>query len=744
LEGITYDARVKLASRFPKPASTNLATLFLDDIAFRKLNDGSYGYHFIWPWPRFVHGQLIRELKAQGATAVGFDILFSEEYPREESTDQKLSNGETTSSDNFFAMQIGAASNVVLSAENDTLPAPAFAEKAYALGSIDSQSEYGVLRRVLPFTTLRVWNDRILALRKPLDLDLSRPDFQPGAIVFNSFQGGTNAVKLTRDGFLDLEALAAPDGTPPEKPFRMQRIWNLGIVLAAKSLELDLDKAEISANQIRFHGSNGLERVIPLDREGYLYIDWNLKWSDLSRGKTGVYPGTIGELLIQDKGRQDGETDLANPFRHRLVVVGSVATGNNITDKGATPLEEDTQLVTKHLNVANSLLMGVFVRRASTIVGVIAILFLGILSATFTWRTRVVTAISCVLLSALLYVSFCAWLYVQNRYWLPIVLPVGGGLFLPHFLMMTHRLAFEQREQRRIKAVFNKIVSPDVVQELLSAEKLALGGARRPVSIYFADVRGFTEFTDNTQATAEEYVRKNQLSPAEAEQYFDQQAAETLATVNLYLGTIADVIKKHQGTLDKYIGDCVMAFWGAPTPNPQHALTSVKAAIDAQRAMASLNQKRFAENERRKNENSNRAASNQALLPLLPILNLGSGVNSGTVTVGLMGSDDHILNYTVFGRDVNIASRLESVAKRGSIIISEETFQQLSQTGSELASICAELPPVTVKGIRQPIRIYEIQWKKSAGPTDVLTEDYNTVRFTKPSAPEKAQIPAKP
>src|SRR4029077_18995374 len=92
------------------------------------------------------------------------------------------------------------------------------------------------------------------------------------------------------------------------------------------------------------------------------------------------------------------------------------------------------------------------------------------------------------------------------------------------------------------------------------------------------------------------------LSPEEAEAYFDMAASETLETVNLYLGAIADTVKKHAGTLDKYIGDCVMAFWGAPVPNEKHALGCVRAAIDAQRALYALNQLRAVENKRREQE----------------------------------------------------------------------------------------------------------------------------------------------
>jgi adenylate cyclase len=200
----------------------------------------------------------------------------------------------------------------------------------------------------------------------------------------------------------------------------------------------------------------------------------------------------------------------------------------------------------------------------------------------------------------------------------------------------------------------------------------------------------------------------------QSEAYFDSQAADTLATVNLYLSTIADMVKKHNGTLDKYIGDCVMAFWGAPVPNERHALACVLAAIDAQRGMQALNDARAAENRSREQENLKRVAAGQEPLSMLPLLSLGSGINSGTAIVGLMGSNAHILNYTVFGRDVNLASRLEGYSGRGRIIISEATFLDLHRDDAVLAATCVKLDSVTPKGFREPIPVYEVPWRQDA------------------------------
>jgi adenylate cyclase len=323
-----------------------------------------------------------------------------------------------------------------------------------------------------------------------------------------------------------------------------------------------------------------------------------------------------------------------------------------------------------------------------------------------------------VVLVGAFYVLAAFGLFLGKRYWLPITMPIIGGNFFTHVALVTYLVVFVEGEKKRVKAVFSKLVSPNVVNELLTAEKLNLSGSRRHITVFFSDVRGFTQMTDSNQANAEKFIKEHKLEGKEAEAYFDQSAQETLGTVNLYLATIADQIKLHNGTLDKYMGDCVMAFWGAPTPNEKHAVSCVHAAIDAQRAMHKLNVDRAAENKVREQENLKRAEEGKYPLTLLPLLSLGTGINTGICIVGLMGSDQHILNYTVFGREVNLASRLEGVSGRGRIIIGESTYKELQKYEPELAAKCTGLPPVMVKGIKDPVPIFEVPWRESDAEAD--------------------------
>ncbi len=707
-EGVTYDLRVRTALHFPVPVATNLAFIAIQDSSIAAVQSGRLGYTYGLKWPRQVYGRLVEELSAQGAKAVAFDVQFGElrpDHPPVEMADHSFTN-----SDDFFALQCRLAGNVILAATPDLMPPGLFATNVLALGDITTEKDSdGVLRKVKAFRSVRRWHPLIERVAQKYGVTLSDILIEKDRIVLPLEHEQTLEIPLDHNGEMDVRS--GKDSTEPPakaKPFTDERVWHMGIVLAAQELGLDLAHAQVDLpnGRITLNGTNGLVRVIPVDADGYFYVDWRLTPTD-----PRLTCAPIENLLWQDKERLLGETnDLSDTFRDKLVVVGSAAQGNDLTDRGATPLERDTLLVSKHWNVANSIITGRFISRISLNAELALIVFLGALTAFLTWQLRADAASSAVFLLVLAYIAAGFWVFVEFLVWLPLVFPVAGMLVV-HLSLVTYRVAFEESEQRRVKSVFSKIVSPNVVNELLSAKKLSLGGARCEVTVFFADIRGFTAMTDETQERVAEFMRKHRWDTATEEAYFDESAREILNTVNLYLAVVADAVKKNSGTLDKYIGDCVMAFWGAPTPNEKHALACVRAAIDTQRAVHELNQKRLAEAPAREAENRMRVSAGLPPLPELAALQLGTGINTGLVTVGLMGSDAHILNYTVFGREVNVASRLENFSGSGRIIISDTTYKCLCRDDPALAATCAEMSPVTVKGIRAAVRAYEVPWQ---------------------------------
>lgn len=719
LERMTYDLRARAALDFPEPVATNLAFVAIDQSSLDAVLTGKVGFHFGLLWPRQVYGRLVEELSAEGAKAVGFDVSFGElrhDHPPVESyPDGKL---QLVESDDYFALQMRAAGNVIIAVTPDVTPPDLFATNALALGDISTEKDSdGVLRRVRAFRVYRQWNRYIQHFAKPSEynMDLDNAKIVPGKIIFPQ-NGMTNTIELPVDAqtnftSTDLLGDPLPSGVPPKMPaFTEKIVWHMGIVLAAEQLGLDLDKAQndLPNGKVVLRGTNGVERIIPVDPGGFFYVDWRLTDID-----PHLLCTPIEILLKQDQLRLAGQTNgLRDIFRNKLAVVGYAVQGNNLTDRGATPLEKDTLLVSKHWNVANTIITNRFIQQTSLGQELAIIVLLGILTAVCTLQLRpALLGSAAVLLLIILYVAFAFYAYIQFRWWLPLVFPVVGAVLVQHGSLVTWRAIFEEGEKRRVRSIFSKIVAPDVVSELLRAEKVSLGGARREVTIFFADVRGFTALTDEMQDAATKYVREHQLDAAAAEAYFDESARETLKTVNTYLTLVAETVIAHGGTLDKYIGDCVMAFWGAPLANPRHALGCVRAGIEAQRGIYKLNQERLAENEKRAAENIERKAAGQPARSLLPILSLGGGINTGIVDVGAMGSLERQYNYTVFGREVNLASRLESVSGSARIIIGETTYRHLQRDDPALAAICVELPAVKVKGFQDAIKNYKVPWQ---------------------------------
>lgn len=760
LELMTYDWRARWAERFSPIASTNLAFVGIGDESIKYVKKGLVDdKHYGLYWPRHLYGRVVSELESQGARAVAFDVLFEE--LRQDHEAVKL-GAQSVGSDEFFAQRIAAGGNVILAAQQGGLPAPLFLRSALAVGDIDAEKDSdGILRRARAFQNYRIWNPAFQFLQDHEDygVDLSNVKIEKDRVVLLRPPPSENiSIPLDKNGnfdwadLFDLQKL--PAGTPRfDKPFRMERVWHMGIVLAAQQLKLDLAHAllDLDHGRITLAGTNGVVRVIPVDKDGYFYIDWCLALND-DRLSYAPIEALLGQYQVHEMHSSNAEAvDLATMwdarqsskasgqsanFHGKLVIIGSEASGNDLTDRGATPLTKQTLLVSKHWNVANSVLTGRFIRRSSRPMELFIIVLMVVLAGGLTWAWQARAWISSAWMAVAVagYTVIAVFLFVEFRYWIPLVLPVGGGLLGTHFSLLAYLVFFEQRERRRVRSVFSKVVSADVVTELLKSENLAIDGEQRNITVFFSDIRGFTEMTDVNRERAEDFIKEQNLAGEEAEAVRNAEAKQTLDTVNEYLTIIADVVLKHGGTVDKFIGDCVMAFWGAPVHNPHHALMCVRAAIDTQRAVYNFNSGREAENRQREAQNLLLAAEGRELQPLLPTLVVGTGINTGVVTVGLMGSDERV-NYTVFGREVNLASRLETVSGRSRIIISEATLAEVIQDDATLALSCIPQEPVKVKGIRQAVQIFEVPWREegtvpSAADQTPGTEAYNTGYFT--------------
>lgn len=343
----------------------------------------------------------------------------------------------------------------------------------------------------------------------------------------------------------------------------------------------------------------------------------------------------------------------------RIVLVGTTAPG--LMDLRATPVGAAYAGVEVHANLIAGLLDGTLKHRPAYILGadVVMVLAAGalmifLLPLLSPFRS---TVLGLIVLLLLLSTNFVFW-HIGN-----VVLPLANSLLtisLLYALNMSWGYFVESRTKRQLTGLFGQYVPPELVEEMSrDPEHYSMAGRKAELTVLFSDIRGFTTISEG-------------LEPDE------------LATLmNQYLGAMTIIVRQHRGTLDKYIGDAIMAFWGAPVDDAEHAKNAVLTALEMQAALGDLN-KKFAERG-------------------WPILKIGVGVNSGSMTVGDMGSSVR-QSYTVMGDAVNLGSRLEGITKQYGvgIVVGEATREQLKKE-----FVFRELDRVRVKGKDAPVGIYE-------------------------------------
>jgi adenylate cyclase len=270
------------------------------------------------------------------------------------------------------------------------------------------------------------------------------------------------------------------------------------------------------------------------------------------------------------------------------------------------------------------------------------------------WATAAVLA----LLTAM---AFVLTRQVAGGVWIAAVNPAAAGA-LALFGGVAWQYFVEGRAKRHIKGLFGRYVSKDVIDQLMSDPALArLGGQRREMTVLFSDIRGFT--TASEKGVPEDVVRQ----------------------LNEYFTAMVEVLFRHRGTLDKFVGDMVMGLFGAPLADPQHADHAVAAALEMTAVLDRLNETWTAQGR--------------------PTLDIGIGINSGEMIAGNIGSDT-IMSYTVIGDAVNLGARLESLNKEYGtrVLISQSTLDRLTTPVNS-----RRVDEVTVKGKTRPVVVYEVR-----------------------------------
>jgi adenylate cyclase len=441
-----------------------------------------------------------------------------------------------------------------------------------------------------------------------------------------------------------------PDGTVRRAPtvveFQGAFYPSLDVAAVLAYTDTPLDQVKVIFNP------SGLERLdigklnIPTDSRGFAQLDYD--------GPGGTFPTYSLADVVQRK---------LPPglFRNRLVLIGVTATG--IGDMVLTPF---TQVpfpgVEVHANMIDDILYQHFIRRGvREYVTDIAFIILFSLAAGILISVVSPLRATQVLLGSLL---LCFWityyLFAHYRMWVANFLPMAT-LFATYAGVVSYRFFFEEGEKRKAVSTFSLYMHPTLIKQMLShPESLKLGGEEKELTALFADVRGFTTLSEG-------------LTPS-----------QLVDLLNEYLSEMTELIFKNWGTLDKYIGDAIMAFWGAPVPQADHAMLACRTGLEMLQALSRLQAGWDARG--------------------VPRLGIGIGINSGPMLVGNMGSKRRF-DFTVMGDSVNLASRLEGINRQfgTSLIVSESTLRLVREQ-----VVARELDLIRVKGKMQPVKVYEL------------------------------------
>ena len=471
-----------------------------------------------------------------------------------------------------------------------------------------------------------------------------------------------------------LEQAASGRGLFTIRPERDGIIRRVPVVMQAQgaimpSLTLEMLRVVSGSNTVLIRSDHaGVQSaavpgfVIPTDRNGQLWI----------------------HFAPHDKARYISAVDVLEgrvpPDRvaQRLVLIGTSAVG--LLDSKTTPVDPLMPGVEVHAQVLENILTNSVLSSPNYAIGVelCAALLLGIV---IIWLAPTLNPLLLLLVGAtIVAISMGAswYFYVQNRLLFDFTYPLLSSVLVYLTLVFSNYIS-EQAQRRRIRSAFGQYLSPALVEQLAqSPDKLVLGGEDREMSILFSDVRGFTTIS---------------------ELYKDDPQGLT-SLMNSFLTPLTNAIIEHKGTIDKYMGDAVMAFWNAPLDDANHEINACEAALEMLRRVDTLNSQR----EQQAKE------SGQRFIPI----KVGVGINTGRCVVGNMGSDLRF-NYSVLGDPVNLASRLEGQSKNYGlpIILGSRTATAI---GDKFAVL--ELDCITVKGKTEPESVYTVLGRSDVAGSD--------------------------
>ena len=607
LEWISYDWRMQ-AHRADVKAPDDIAVILIDEPTLKTLNP-IVGR---WPWPRFVHADVLDFISLGNPKAIVLDILFTENEVNHDTPDELSENDArlVESSDNGLTHHAAQLFKDTADEINQTLldrPLPEnglrFSFKTNISSTFQNNNKYS-----LPFPEL---------------LDATK---------------GLGIVNVP----------AGKDGIYRKVPLFHRYQTSVFPSLGLSAL---IDNQEQDA--LQFGNTMGYEgRFAPVDDKHLYLINFygditTYSMSGIITSANQVLTGELENLVVDPY-----------EFENKIVFIGASAAA--LQDLKSTPLSPTTPGVMLHASTAGNFITGDFLKPLEDEVVFLFCLLLSVITTFVTLLTRRI--IIKLIIPAFLFSVTLIGIYYAFKFNIVItmVMPLTT-IVLAAAIAITYLVFTEGRDKRRIRTMLAQYVSPAVLTEVVDHYEEHLRaeiGREECLSVLFSDIRGFTNLSER--------IPPNQL----------------VETLNFYFSNMTDAIFEHDGTIDKFIGDAIMAFWGAPIKDADHARKSVAAAIEMTKRLQQVNQWLTEKS--------------------YPEISIGIGINTGDVVIGNIGSSRK-LDYTVIGDNVNLASRLEGLTKPYgcSIIISEFTFEQLQNSLP-----CCVVDAVRVKGKEHPIRVY--------------------------------------
>ncbi len=507
------------------------------------------------------------------------------------------------------------------------------------------------------------------------------------AIAVNGTNHGYFNASLDTDGTIRRSLLVTRTGS--------RYLPSIGLLayLVAKNYNAEIEVKQLPKNadargiyQFRLNNNEGeLVGTIPTDNEGYLMINY--------AGRRNSIPhASVADLLNEKKttilvtqtekdasggwSSREREIPKAQFLKDKILVLGATAIA--VFDLRVSPFDENFPGVETHANTIDNLLRKDFLFHNSEedLKMPVAMLALGVVLSGAISYSGALLGLILSLAAFVAVAAFDRYVLFSHGVVVSIAFPMFQCLFT-YSALTFYKYLTEERSKKELRQTFSKYVSPQIVEELLRDPKnLELGGRKEKITVFFSDVRGFTTFSEK-------------LDPKDLSDL-----------LNSYLTPMTDLVFANRGTLDKYMGDAIMAFFGAPVPMADHAKWAARCALQNLERLAVLNQELAAKN--------------------MDPIDIGIGLNSGECSVGNMGSQT-VRNYTVMGDTVNLASRLEGINKEYGthIIISEFTFEEIKDTFT-----CREVDWVRVKGKNKPVRIFELVSEGAPSKEKLLSIEY--------------------